>query len=118
MASRIQIGNLLVQAGIITVMTLERSLAMQKGSGKRLGDFLREMGIVTEEEVIEALARQCSLRTVRKFADQSFPKELLDLVPARMALEKIIFPLKQHQGMLAVATLDPFDRDTFEALAG
>ncbi|HYS43208.1 MAG TPA: response regulator [Geobacteraceae bacterium] len=118
MATRIQMGNLLVEAGIISVKTLERALQLQKGSGKRLGTLLRDMGIVTEEEVLEALARQCNLRTVRNLAEQSFPKALLDLVPARLALEKLIFPLKQYQEMLAIATLDPFDQPTFDSLAG
>ncbi len=117
MVSRTQIGNLLVKAGIISVKTLERSLELQKGSGKRLGSLLREMGLVTEEEVLDALARQCNVRTVKNFAGQAFPKELLDLIPARMALEKLVFPLKQYRDMLAVATLDPFDSDTFKALA-
>lgn len=118
MASRIQIGNLLVEAGIISVKTLERALEVQKGSGKRLGTLLREMRIVTEEEVLEALARQCNLRTVRNFAEHNFPKALLDLVPARLALEKLIFPLKQYERMLAIATLDPFDQATFDSMAG
>jgi CheY-like chemotaxis protein len=117
MVSKIRIGNLLVEAGIISPKTLERSLALQKGSGKRLGTLLREMGLVTEEEVLEALARQCNLRTVKNFANKTFPKELLDLVPVRFAVEKLIFPLKQHKEMLAIATLDPFDRHTFKALA-
>jgi CheY-like chemotaxis protein len=117
MASRKQIGNLLVEAGIITVKTLERSLQMQNGSGKRLGTLLTEIGVVTEEEIAEALAKQCDLRTVKNFSGQPFPKELLDLVPVQLALEKLVFPLKHHEGMLAIATLDPFDRVTFECLA-
>lgn len=116
MASKNQIGELLVKAGIISVKTLERALEMQKGSGKRLGTLLKEMGIVTEEEVIEALARQCNLQTVRGFAEHPFPKELLDLVPAQLAVEKLIFPLKHLDGVLTIATLDPFDRDTFDRL--
>ncbi len=117
MATKNQIGNLLVEAGIISVKTLERALEMQRGSGKRLGALLKEMGLVTEEEVIEALARQCDLRTARNFADLSYPKELLDLVPAKLAVEKLIFPLKHHDRMLSIATLDPFDRDTLDNLA-
>ena len=117
MATRNQIGNLLVGAGIISVKTLERALELQRGSGKRLGKLLRDMGIVTEQEVIEALARQCDLRIVRNFADQPFPKELLDLIPAQMSLEKMIFPLKQHDRVLALATLDPFDSETFTDLS-
>lgn len=116
-AAKNPIGNLLVKAGIISVKTLERALEMQKKSGKRLGALLSDMGLVNEEEVLDALARQCNLRTIRNFAQQDFPKELFQLVPARLALEKLIFPLKHHQGMLAIATLDPFDLDTFNSLA-
>lgn len=104
MAPRTPIGTLLVEAGIISAKTLERTLVVQQGSGKRLGALLRDMGIVTEEEVVEALARQCNVRTIRNFADHHFPKELLDLVPRFLALKKLIFPLKRHQGMLAIAT--------------
>lgn len=111
------IGNLLVNAGIISVTTLERALNAQKRTGKRLGSLLSEMGIVTENEVLEALSQQCQLRVIRNFAQQQFPKELLDLIPARLALEKLIFPLKENHGMLAIATLDPFDRATFDLLA-
>jgi CheY-like chemotaxis protein len=117
MATRNQIGNLLVEAGIITSKTLERSLQMQKRSGKRLGTLLREIGVVTEEEIAEALAKQCNLRTVKNFAGQPFPKALLDLVPVQLALEKLIFPLKHFEKMLAIATIDPFDRVTFDHLA-
>lgn len=113
MASKMQIGNLLVEAGIISVKTVERALEMQKGNGKRLGMLLKDMGIVTEVEVIEALAKQYQLRIVRNFADQPFPKELLCLVPPSLAIDKMIFPLKQYQGMMAIATLDPLDRETF-----
>jgi CheY-like chemotaxis protein len=117
MESRKRIGKLLLDAGIISDKTLERALKIQKGSGKRLGTLLRDMGIVTEEEVAEALACQFNLSMVRNFAGHSFPKKLLDLVPARMAFEKMIFPLKFHENTLAIATLDPFDRETFAQLA-
>jgi hypothetical protein len=68
MEKRKQLGDLLVEAGIITVKTLERALARQKGSGKRLGALLEEMGIITEDELIEALARQFTFKTVMNIA--------------------------------------------------
>lgn len=117
MESRKHMGKLLVDAGIISVKTLERTLDIQKGSGKRIGELLRDMGIVTEEEVTEALASQCNLRTVRNIANHSFPKELLDMVPARMALEMTFFPLKCSGDTLVIATPDPFDSETFIKLA-
>ena len=116
MAKRKMIGNLLVEAGIISVKTLERALEMQKGNGKRLGLLLRDLGIVTEEEVLYALGRQCGLKTMIGFSGQDFDKELLDLIPARLAFSKIIFPLKQDRRSLTLVTLDPFDYATFDAI--
>src|SRR5664279_4373778 len=117
MAQNNRIGDLLVEAGIITVKTLVRALEMQQGSDKRLGVLLMELKIVTEVEVLEALARQCGLEIVRNFADRVFPGELLKLVPRRMAVGKIIFPLNQDRETLVIATLDPFDHETFSVLA-
>ena len=114
MESRKKIGIILAEAGIISNKTLERALDLQEGTGKRLGEILRGMGIVTEEEIIDALARQSGLRIIRHFADQPFSKELLDLVPVETALERIIFPLKHHDKMLALAVIDPIDIKTFD----
>ncbi|MBI1921297.1 MAG: response regulator [Geobacter sp.] len=117
MTSRKQIGKLLVEAGIISAKTLERALEAQRGSGKRLGALLKEMGIVTEEEIVDALALQFDLKRIRNFAEHQFPKELLDLVPCSVAMEKLVFPLKAHQGTLAIAAADPMDHATFDYLA-
>lgn len=117
MTQKKQLGDLLVEAGIITVKTLERALERQRGSGKRLGQVLEEMGVITGEELIDALSQQFNLKTVKGFAEFTFPPELLALVPQDMAVQKLVFPLKQKEGMLALATNDPFDADTFEFLA-
>lgn len=117
MSSPEYIGSLLVKAGIISLKTLERALEMQKGNGKRLGELLTDMGIVKEEEIVEALSEQCNLKKASNFADRPFPRKLLDLIPAELALEKMIFPLKQHDGSLELATLDPLDQPTFVSLA-
>jgi CheY-like chemotaxis protein len=117
MALNNRIGDLLVEAGIITVKTLMRALEMQRESDKRLGVLLMELKIVTEVEVLEALAQQCGLKIVRNFAGRSFYGGLLKLVPHRLAMSKIIFPLKLNRETLTIATLDPFDHETFALLA-
>ena len=117
MSERKQLGNILVQAGIITVKTLERALERQKGSGRRLGTVLEEMGVITEEELIKALAEQFGFRTVSGFASHVFTWDLLRFVPEDMAVQKFVFPLKQQESMLAVAITDPFDHETIDYLS-
>lgn len=117
MSAKRQLGTILVESGIITVKTLERALERQKGSGRRLGTVLEEMGVITEEELIQALAQQFDFRTVANFAPHTFLWETLGHVPENLAVSKLVFPLKQKDGMLAVAITDPFDNDTIDFLA-
>jgi len=110
------LGELLIESGIITVKTLERALNRQHGSGKRLGAVLDEMGVITQEELIEALGQQFGLETAREIALQSYPDDLLELIPEEIALGKLVFPLKQQEGVLSVAITDPLDSGTIELL--
>lgn len=117
MVPKKQLGDLLVEAGIITVKTIERALERQKGSGKKLGQVLEDMGVITDEELMEALSRQLGLKTVKGFAEYAFPQELLALVPQDMAVQQLVFPLKLKDNMLALALNDPFDQNTIDFLA-
>jgi len=117
MDNKKQFGTLLVERNIISAITLERALDRQKDSGRKLGAVLEEMGVITEKELIDTLAKQFGFKTVKEFAGYSFPAELLGLVHEDMALQRTIFPLKLQDGTLAIAINDPFDNDTFEFLA-
>jgi CheY-like chemotaxis protein len=116
MEQKKQLGTILVEKEIISNKTLERALERQKGSGRKLGVVLEEMGVITEEELIDTLARQFGFKTVKNFAGYSFAASLLDLIHEDMAVQRTIFPLKLADGILAIATNDPFDNDTFEFL--
>lgn len=117
MSDKKHFGDILVEAGIITGKTLERALERQKQGGKRLGIVLEEMGVITKEELLNTLSQQLGFKTVRSIVNYSFAKELLALVPEDLAVEKNIFPLKDQQGMLALAMADPFDYETQDFLA-
>ena len=110
------LGDILVEAEIISKKTLERALARQKGGKERLGTVLEEMGVITEEELAEALGAQFNFKTIKNFIGHSFSQDLLDLLPSDFAMKKLVFPLKQKESMLAVAITDPFDMETMEML--
>ena len=108
------LGDILVEAEIISRKTLEKALERQKENKLRLGAVLEEMGVLTEEELAEALGTQFNFKTIKSFAGQSFPQELLDMLPSDLVVKKLVFPLKQKEHMLAVAITDPFDMETME----
>jgi len=111
------LGDILVEAELISRKTLERALERQKSGKKRLGMVLEEMGVITEEELAEALAKQFNFKTIKNLITHSFAQELLDLLPSDFAMKKLVFPLKQKDNMLAVAITDPFDVETMEMLS-
>jgi CheY-like chemotaxis protein len=89
----------------------------QKAGKLRLGTVLEEMGVITEDELAEALGTQFNFKTVKNFIHQTFSQEMLDLLPSDFAMKKLVFPLKQKGNMLAVAITDPFDMETMEMLS-
>jgi len=111
------LGDILVEAEIISKKTLERALVRQKEGKQRLGVVLEEMGVITEDELAEALGTQFNFKTIKNFINHSFSQELLDLLPSDFAMKKLVFPLKQKDSMLAVAITDPFDMETMEMLS-
>ena len=117
MARRKRFGEILVEAGILTEVILQRALARQKKTGGRLGEVLEAMGVISESEAAAALGRQFGFPTVREIEKRSFPPQLLALVDAKTALEKFVFPLKVEGRTLYLAMSNPLDMETIDALA-
>lgn len=117
MSPRKRLGEIVIEAGIITPEILESALRLQRTNGKRLGRILEEMGVVSEGDIATALARQFGFRVVEDFAKYRFPPDLLKLIPKETAQEKMVFPLKQQDKTLFVAMADPLDKTTQDSLA-
>ena len=108
---------MLVKAGIVSSAVLEQALALQKASGKRLSVVLSEMGVLTEEQWINFLAKEFSFKTVTAITAYTFSPALLSLVSGEFAAQHLVFPLKEKDGTLAIAVTDPFDSATLDCLA-
>lgn len=118
MVANTQPGDLLVRAGVITRASLEQAQTRQKQNGQRLGTALRELGVLDEAQWISSVAKEYSFKTVSAITGYSFPPELLALIPGDFAATHLVFPLKQKDGMLALAVTDPFDAQPLNDLAG
>ncbi len=61
---KIRIGEMLVNAGILTVEQLAKALAQQKSTGHRLGRVLIDSGLVDEIKLSRMLADQLGNRAL------------------------------------------------------
>jgi len=111
MAERVRLGELLVEAGIVSSGQLHEMLERQRSDGRRLGTLLIEAGLVTETQVTQILSQQLSVPWVNLYHVE-FSRQLLDLVSRELAEHYRMVPLfvRRVRGLgntLYVAMDDP-----------
>ena len=76
-----RVGQILVQAGVITEDILEAALARAARERVRVGEALVAMGAATAEDVLKALATQQALPWLDAEALPSYPPSLKEMSP-------------------------------------
>jgi type IV pilus assembly protein PilB len=113
--SRNRIGDVLINAGILTNEQLSKSLEIQaagtggpRGNRKRLGKILVELNYVSEEQMADALARHLQILRVNVECAQ-VPDEVIQLVTRETAEQEILIPYAREGKRLTVVMSDPLN---------
>ena len=110
-----RLGEILLREGLVTREQLAQALAEQKNTKHRLGYVLVKLGLVQELEITKVLARQYRMPAVDLSRFEVDPK-IIKLVPADMATKSVVLPLKREGRTLTVAMADPTDLGLLEDL--
>jgi type IV pilus assembly protein PilB len=110
-----RLGETLLRDGILSREQLTQALVEQKATRQRLGYILVKLGFVPEIEVTKVLARQYRMPAVDLSRFDVDPK-ILKLVPGDMAAKGVVLPLKREGRLLTVAMADPSDLGLLEDL--
>jgi type IV pilus assembly protein PilB len=110
-----RLGEILLREGLVTRDQLAQALTEQKNTKHRLGYVLVKLGLVQELEITKVLARQYRMPAVDLTRFEVDPK-IIRLVPAEMATKSIVLPLKREGRTLTVAMADPTDHGLLEDL--
>ena len=110
---RVRLGDLLVEAQIVSRAQLEEILIAQQRDGRRIGTMLVEAGLVTETQVTQILSQQLSVPWVSLY-HIDFSRQLLNLVSHELAEKYCLVPIfvRRVRGLgetLYVAMDDPSD---------
>ncbi len=111
MVSRPRLGELLVEAGVLTRTQLDHALLLQRDGGRKLGQVLTDLGFVNETQVIQTLSQQLSVPWVSLY-HIDFTRQLLNLVPRAVAEQYCLVPIfvrriRKQGETLYVAMDDP-----------
>ncbi len=104
--ARKRLGEILVQAGVLSDRSLQAALNEQRRWGGPIGGILVKMGLVPEDTMVQALSRQLNLPMVR-LDDLDISREVLDLVGAELSEQHRLLPFNLEGKFLDVAMSDP-----------
>ena len=112
---KLRLGELLLQAGVITQHQLDLALAHQKKSGYKLGRALTEVGALSEPELYKFLASKLELEFIDLAAvdlDKDTVKQLSEVQARRLRA----LVLQDSGDRLLVGMADPTDLFTYDEL--
>ena len=113
--TRKQIGEILKELGLVTDKQIKEALERQGRGGRRLGELLITMGACTEVDVTKALAVQFDMEYVELDIGTINP-QVMEMMPEEMMREYQILPLAYEDGRLKVAITDPLDLESVDAI--
>ena len=115
---KVRLGELLVNAGVLTEEKLEKAFAA-KDPSKRIGEYLVENNIVSEESIAHALSTQLGYEEV-DLSNVAIAPEILDLVSIQVLKKDKVIPVEyapDNMNILRVAMSDPLDMDAIDDIS-
>lgn len=114
MQKRKKLGDLLKEAGLITEIQIVEALEHKKDNQK-LGDALVDQGYITEKQLLDVLEIQLKLKSVSLY-QYPIDEKLTELVSKDYAREHLLLPIRKENARLIVAMHDPLDFYAIEDL--
>ncbi len=109
------LGQLLKEMELISEGQIQEALSIQREKGGVLGKILVELGHVTEDEMLFALAAQVGMEVVN-LDDLEIPTAVLEKVNAATASVYRIVPVSFENDILTVAMADPLNVNILDDL--
>ena len=113
---KIRIGDLLVENGLITAEQLQHALSEQRKLGSKLGRTLIDLGMVSENDMLQLLSRQLAIPLI-DLRSYRFEPALVRKLPETLARRFRSIVLKEEGGGYVVGMADPTDLFAYDELA-
>ena len=103
-----QLGELLIERGILNQEQLDKALALQKEKGGLIGEILVELGFVKEEDITQALTIQYGFPYL-PLANYEINPEIVNIIPSRVARQYLLIPVDKVGNNLTLAMSNPLN---------
>lgn len=113
---RIRIGEILVLLKLVSQEQVKLALEQQKHSGRKLGRIFLENGIVTEEHIAEALAKQLNISYIN-LKHYNINADTVRKLPGVQARRLRALVLEDRKSTYLVGMVDPTDLLAYDELS-
>jgi MSHA biogenesis protein MshE len=113
---RIRIGEILVLLKLVSQEQVKLALEQQKHSGRKLGRIFMENGIVTEEHIAEALAKQLNIPYIN-LKHYNVNADTVRKLPGIQARRQRALVLEDRKSTYLVGMVDPTDLLAYDELS-
>ncbi len=108
-----QLGELLIERGIISDQQLEKALNVQKEKGGLIGEILVELGFVKEEDIAQSLTAQYGFPYL-PLGNYDINPEIINVVPGRVARQYLLMPVDKIGNNLTLSMSNPLNIQAIE----
>ncbi len=108
-----QLGELLIERGVINQSQLEKALAIQKGKGGLIGEVLVELGFAKEEDITQSLTAQYGFPYL-PLSNYEINPEVVSIIPGRVARQYLLIPVDKVGNNLTLAMSNPLNEHAIE----
>jgi DNA-binding response OmpR family regulator len=103
-----ELGEILLEADLISETQLREALALQRTFGERLASVLVRQNILTEKFAVTYLGRQVGIPGV-DLSKSEIDLGLIDAIPLELCERHLVFPIRVEGARLLLAMSDPTD---------
>jgi hypothetical protein len=108
-----QLGELLLEKGLINEQQLQRALQMQKEKGGLLGGILVLLGYATEEQIAQAITTQYGFPYL-PLSNYEVDPGVVKLIPENVANQYCLVAIDKIGNSLTIAMSDPLNIHAIE----
>ncbi|MDO9557814.1 MAG: ATPase, T2SS/T4P/T4SS family [Coriobacteriia bacterium] len=111
--SRERIGEILMRSGLLTVEQLDEALARQRVEGGKLGQVLVRTLVLSEEDIGRTLAEQKDYPFI-SMTSYAFDRAAVSMIPERLARRHLVIPVGFDGESIVLAMADPLDVEAID----
>ena len=107
--------QVLVEKGLVTVEDIDTAERLREDQGLRLDQALIQNGALSEQDFLKVMGERLDFEIV-DLPNATIEDEAIRSLPSRYVYRNHLAPIARENGMLKVATSDPFDLYVFDEI--